>query len=333
MSNIITIETFKQQNDTLKKNKIKSVRLEKVNLKDGIAFVNSCTYTIVALVDGVMVGQFYISNPSVIEKWKGWESAAKQQERRVNFIKEVQEYHRTPPTYTFQVGDKVSVGALRDPVIAEVLADGKGYIIDFTSVDNNYGKPIVTPHCKRFFAWTDIRPLNQNTKSFIKVSDNMRLSYCQRQLSGLINMIYSFGVDFEPPYQRGFVWTNEDKVRLIDSIFHGVDIGKFVFIQTGSYSYGSYGYEILDGKQRLKTLQEFYENRFAYNGYYFNDLSQKDKNFFENYSISYAEAKNMTNADKYNLFILLNTSGHVMEQKHLDFVKQLYAKETGHTYE
>ena len=329
MSNPITLAVFKKQNDTLKKKKLPCVRLEKVNLKEGIALASYGTYPISEYVNSVMAGKFYISNPSVIEKWKGWDEAAKQENKRNTFIRELQEYHRTPPTYTFAVGDKVSVGALRDPVVAEVLADGKGYVIDFTSVDNNYGKPIVTPHCKRFFAWTDIRPLNQNTKSFIKASDNMRLSYCQRQLSGLINMIYNFGVDFEPPYQRGFVWTNEDKVRLIDSIFHGVDIGKFVFIHTDSYSYGSYGYEILDGKQRLKTLQEFYENRFAYNGCYYNDLSQRDKNFFENYNISYAEVKNMTNADKYRLFVFLNTSGHVMEQKHLEYVKQLYAKETG----
>ena len=35
------------------------------------------------------------------------------------------------------------------------------------------------------------------------------------------------GIDFMPPYQREYVWTDSDKEQLLDSIFMGSDIGKF----------------------------------------------------------------------------------------------------------
>lgn len=331
----VTFDVFKKQNEALKKKAV-NVRIENVDFKQGLCqvkgpnWVNTCA--IIELLYSVLNGKHCITNLSALNNWKGWQEAEARKEAFARYKQEVEEYG-TKPTYFFKKGDKVQVGLLTDPVIDEVLWDGMAYVIDFTNVQNNYGKPIVTPHCKRFATWYEVRPIPKNTQSFIRVSEFMRLNYSQRQLGGLIHMIYNFGVDFEPEYQRGFVWNPTDKVRLIDSIFHGVDIGKFVFVSKEYSGYGNFDYEILDGKQRLKTLQEFYENKFAYKGCYYNDLTNKDKNFFENYSVSYAEVRNISDADKYNLFILLNTSGHVMEQKHLDYVKQLYAKETGHSFE
>jgi uncharacterized protein with ParB-like and HNH nuclease domain len=34
-----------------------------------------------------------------------------------------------------------------------------------------------------------------------------------------------------PEYQRGFVWKEEHKLKLIDSIFNGIEIGKMVFVR------------------------------------------------------------------------------------------------------
>jgi uncharacterized protein with ParB-like and HNH nuclease domain len=72
------------------------------------------------------------------------------------------------------------------------------------------------------------------------------------------------------------VWELEDKVALIDSIFNNVDIGKFAFIHL---NYGEkYTYEILDGKQRMRAILDYYENRFQYKGKYFNELSCREQN-------------------------------------------------------
>lgn len=85
-------------------------------------------------------------------------------------------------------------------------------------------------------------------------------------------------------------------------------------------------YEVLDGKQRLSALQEFFEDRITYKGKYFSQLTQRDQNHFGNYSISLAESQNeLTEKQKLEYFIQLNTTGRVMDKQHLKKVETLYA--------
>ena len=56
-----------------------------------------------------------------------------------------------------------------------------------------------------------------------------------------------------PDYQRGYVWEQEDKELLLDSIFKNIDIGKFVFIRLSDSEWmeRNFGYEIR--KPRIKA--------------------------------------------------------------------------------
>lgn len=228
------------------------------------------------------------------------------------------------PTYRFNIGNKVQIGHLEDATIEEMLDDGKIYKIDYSFTDNNYGNPIKTEHLKRYFYWFNIRKISNTKTSFIKNKD-LRLSYMQQTIDSLFSKVYHFGVDFEPEYQREFVWELEDKIALIDSIFNNIDIGKFVFIRH-DYS-NELLYEILDGKQRLRAILDFYEDRFQYKGCYFSDLSRKDQNHFEDYSISVAEVGEMSKEQILRYFIMLNTGGKAMAKEQLDKVKTMLVEE------
>jgi uncharacterized protein with ParB-like and HNH nuclease domain len=117
------------------------------------------------------------------------------------------------------------------------------------------------------------------------------------------------------------VWTTKDKVNLIDSIFNCIDIGKFAFIKK---NYGDdYLYEVLDGKQRIRAILDYFENRFPYKGKYFNDLCNRDKDHFEEYNISVAEARNLSKEQILQYFLMLNTGGKIMSKKHLDKVRNM----------
>jgi uncharacterized protein with ParB-like and HNH nuclease domain len=67
-----------------------------------------------------------------------------------------------------------------------------------------------------------------------------------------------------PDYQRDLVWSLEDKVNLIDSIYNDIEIGRFAFIKT-DYSKNNFDFdkdfywEILDGKQRISAIIDFFE--------------------------------------------------------------------------
>jgi hypothetical protein len=130
------------------------------------------------------------------------------------------------------------------------------------------------------------------------------------------------GVDFNVEYQRDHVWTLEDKRDLLESIFNNVDIGKFVFVQRDESHRGKY-YEILDGKQRLTALREFYEDRFEYKGVVFSRLSAMDKHKILGHPITYGFLENPSERGIYTSFIKLNTCGKPMDHKHIDKVKKL----------
>ena len=246
----------------------------------------------------------------------------KQQQIVENNLRRLQEDYEyiSEPTYKHNVGDSVNIGSLVDAIIDRVIDDGKFYVVDYTNIDNNYGNPIKTEHCKAIFMWTELRKTNNNNKISLIKNDDIRISYSQRRISSLLSHTYHFGFDIEPEYQRGLVWTLEDKVALIDSIFNNVDIGKFTFIKP---DYIMDKTEVLDGKQRLTTILEYYEDRFEYKGYKFSDLSWKDRNHFESYSIAWGESSNLTQEQKLRYFIKLNTTGKEMDKSHLDKVKNM----------
>ena len=77
-------------------------------------------------------------------------------------------------------------------------------------------------------------------------------------------------IDFEPLYQRrSRLWSTEDKAYLIDSIINGFDVPK---LYLADFQYGKSAlnktnrpYAIIDGKQRLEAVFDFFENRLILN--------------------------------------------------------------------
>lgn len=243
-------------------------------------------------------------------------------EQRDFKLKEITDrIHLIPePTFKLSVGEELTIGNLRDAVVHEVFFDGKIYEIDYTEVNNNYGNPIATKNQRAFYKWMDVRKKNNNKQTLIN-NEDLRLSYSQREMTDILSKAYFFGLDLNPEYQRDFVWDLEDRVKLIDSIFNNVDIGKFVFVQLPFG--GDYLYEVLDGKQRIRAILDFYEDRFEYKSMKFSDLSARDQSHIEGYAISTAEIKNITHEQKLKYFINLNTGGKAMSKDHIEKVKNM----------
>lgn len=238
---------------------------------------------------------------------------------RASELKKLQDelYLIPEPTYQFNIGDSVDIGALLDVIVINKFDGNKIYEIEYGSL--NQEKVVVRN--RRFVHWLDIRKPNLNKS--IYVPDELELRYTQRTLSDLLIKVYKFGVNFNPEYQRDYVWELADKVALIDSIFHDIDIGKFVFIDTEKYDYG---YEILDGKQRLRAICDFYEDKFMYKDMFFSNLGKGDQNHFEEYTISEAEVRRVTRQQIYKYFVRLNTAGKIMSKDQIDKVRALITK-------
>ena len=82
----------------------------------------------------------------------------------------------------------------------------------------------------------------------------------------------------------------------------------------------------MDGKQRLNTILEFIQDKFKdFHGYYFSDLSDRAKHtFLSTNLLSYAEMEEeSTDQDVINTFLMINFTGRVMSQEHIDYVREI----------
>ncbi len=137
-------------------------------------------------------------------------------------------------------------------------------------------------------------------------------------------------IDFSPPYQRrGRLWSPQDKGFLIDSIINGFDIPK---LYLADFQYGNSSlnekklpYAIIDGKQRLEAVFDFFDNKFTLNNDFvfrsnpnlkLGGLSLKDlrshyrfiADEFENFSFDIMSVVADDERDVNELFVRLNRS-------------------------
>ena len=247
-----------------------------------------------------------------------------------NMLRNVEEEKRaillniTPknPTRFFDVGERVTLGAHEEVYVREVHADGMFYVTEAIGVKRNRDKqPRDEMHVN---AWQDLYKYDQNQPTQFTKEEKYYIRQLNSPIDSLLSMVYAphAGVDFDVDYQRDHVWELEDKVALIDSIYNNIDIGKIVFVQLNEKTEGRY-YQVLDGKQRLTALCEFFEDRFPYKGVYFSQLSHQDKHTFKNHGITYGYLENPTKRGIYESFVKLNTCGRPMDNKHIDKVRKL----------
>ena len=227
------------------------------------------------------------------------------------------------PKKKLEVGQEVYAGQLADAVVVAVIDEGRRAVIHYThlkgkSVDTGQGEKRVN-----VFPSFDLQPKELASTDNFSQPHKYFLHYSQRDIAGLMTMVCSFGVEMDPPYQRGLVWEEEDKVKLIESLFNQVDIGKFVFRKM-PYKDNAPSYEIVDGKQRLSALLEFMADGFAYRGKTWSQLSKGDRGYIDSYPVSYAQlAETLTDKEVMDTFVRLNTGGKPVDEEHLERVAEM----------
>jgi len=242
-------------------------------------------------------------------------------ERRLNDCKDE---FINEPTIQYSVGQKVIWGGHKETTILESIDGGKIYKVHVISTNTNYGRSYDTEE-DNYVVWHDLTPLPNMNTAVMSYMDDYHLNYMQCSLNSIFSYYYTFGLDMNPIYQRGNVWDMKDKELLLDSIFNNIDIGKMVIVYLPFKSGKNFSYEILDGKQRITAIIEYYENRYAYKGKTFYQLHPKDQHHFTEYIISLARTeKPMTDEQKYRYFLKLNTGGREQDPAHIEYVKKLY---------
>lgn len=95
---------------------------------------------------------------------------------------------------------------------------------------------------------------------------NRNMQPTARNLRDLINFWRDGQINMTPPYQRGDVWTVEQRRALIKSLLLGVPVAALVLNMRDNHDWrenegdpGLASYAVIDGKQRLTTVRMFFD--------------------------------------------------------------------------
>jgi uncharacterized protein with ParB-like and HNH nuclease domain len=171
--------------------------------------------------------------------------------------------------------------------------------------------------------WFEIDPIGKRrTENF--TIEQIRLDTYRSEIRSFLHLVLYTGLDLDPVYQRGIVWDADDRTKLLDSVFAGRSIGAFITRRLKFQSGLPYYNEIVDGKQRVTTLVDFFLGRFKYRGVGWDELSWADHNTFETFPITRIEVgEDVTDVQVLGLFVSVNDTGKPVSQEHIQRVKLL----------
>ncbi len=229
-----------------------------------------------------------------------------------------------PANYAYTVGEKVYYGNLPDVQVEDVLMDGKLIHISHHDRGQTYGKPFDNQRRLPLYVWWhDLEPMATEEPTEFR-REWLQTQYLSSTLDSLIHQAYHRGYMTSPDYQRGYVWSLEDKQRLIQSIMDRSEIGKFVFLE---HPYDEeYRLEVIDGKQRMNALIEFYEGRFAFKGKTWFQFSRGDRNAFGDLGVQVAriQKNRVKRSDILWVFLSVNVGGVPQTEEHIQHARKLY---------
>jgi len=127
--------------------------------------------------------------------------------------------------------------------------------------------------------------------------------------------------------QRDFVWTIEQKRELIWSVLMNRHIPRMAMLNVISEKEDTKGtYQVIDGKQRLSAMIEFYKGQFTLfmleGEFYFKDLPEDYQRvisgfMFPYYIVNEDYGNKLTDEDKINWFRYINFAGTPQDTEHL----------------
>lgn len=242
-----------------------------------------------------------------------------------------------PERRRLYAGDKVEIGNLTNCVVIETSPDFKQVIVEYTHLGvfnfeythtgNNYGNPTITHGMIGGWYWNNIVKLDGFVQTPFDVEQQYRLHYTTTDIFGMIHRVMHRGVVDNPDYQRGYVWTFEDKLNYIDSVFGNRDLGKFIFVEDSTYRDNRL--EALDGKQRLNAIIEFMDSVFPFKGVFWDQLPSLIRTEFKGRQVQTTSIdRNTTDrATLLRTFLNVNAGGVPQTEQHLEHVRKLLEQE------
>lgn len=120
---------------------------------------------------------------------------------------------------------------------------------------------------------------------------------------------------FIPDWQRPLVWTDDQKVKLLESAWLGLPMGTYTFNRKWGSDYDNL---LIDGQQRLWSFQCYLNDEFPVFGYRWSETTDIDKRWFR-YGVKFGSYITETDDEDYlrNYYNMMNFGGtaHTEDQR------------------
>jgi uncharacterized protein with ParB-like and HNH nuclease domain len=140
----------------------------------------------------------------------------------------------------------------------------------------------------------------------------------------------SYGLDLDPDFQRGHVWTQAQKVRFIEFLLRGGQVPPlrlnspvFAGAKHDKYSDLSEDVVLVDGKQRLTACLEFLQNKIEVFGGYTLDEFDNPRKLLNGAEILYQVNKLQTRRELLEWYLQINEGQVAHTEEELQRVRAL----------
>jgi len=154
---------------------------------------------------------------------------------------------------------------------------------------------------------------------------------CDFSISSAVRQIENwdkeFGVNLEPDFQRGHVWTEEQQIAWLEFLFKGGKTSRVIYFNNPNWDKNEDNKDdmvCVDGLQRLTAIKRFINNEIKVFGYYFNEYEDTIR-MISGIKINVNSLQ--TRKEVLQWYLDFNSGGTVHTEEELDGVKRLLEKE------
>lgn len=162
---------------------------------------------------------------------------------------------------------------------------------------------------------------------FISTENCYRTNYGIRAyVQWLQEEITEMGLEMNPEFQRGHVWTEEQQIKYMEFLLQGGHTGRDFYFNCKRGAYNSETssglYVCVDGLQRTTAIQRFINNEIPVFGSLYKDFDRKLFRTEYPITVHINDLDNMKDIVKW--YIEFNDGGTPHNKEEIDRVKELY---------
>lgn len=146
-------------------------------------------------------------------------------------------------------------------------------------------------------------------------------NFLEKQLGAFGEM----GLDLNPDFQRGHVWSEAQQVAFIEYSLRGGKSARNIYFNCANWHNGQGPVQLIDGKQRLEAVRKFMRDElWVFDGY---SLSEMGKFPWMDNLLRFHVHSMPTRADVLRWYLGMNNGGAVHSKSEIKRVKALLADE------